>query len=190
MKHVCLFLAGILLVLAAEAQVTARQIAADAAASALKRGNWIAGGDIGSTSYNFTSKVFQISISPSGGYFFTDNLVVGAILPLALTDYGDGHTFSYGITPFVRYYFPEGANSGSRWFIEGAAGLSDSSNSEGTNTPASLVTGAYVGYAHFVAKNIALEGKLGYNYSKADVDAGGNSSGIGLGFGLQIYLPW
>jgi hypothetical protein len=166
------------------------QTSAPVASDAIQQGNWLVGANIGNIGHNFKSETFSFDFTPRAGYFISDNAVIGAQAQLGLSLYSGGETFRYGVTPFVRYYFPEGASPTSRFFGEAIVGLAGSSekDSEGDSI-FSRVYGVSGGYAHFVARNVALEGMLNLIRSNANVDFGGSSTGLSISLGLQIYLP-
>ncbi len=170
--------------------ITRPQSTAPVAYEAIQQGNWLVGAGIGSISHNFKSKNFNLNVFPRAGYFISDNAAIGAQAQLGLNFYDGGTNVYYGATPFIRYYFPEGAAPTHRWFGEAIAGLAGSStkNSEG-DALFSSVFGLSAGYAHFVASNVALEGMLSYTRTNADIAVGSGMSGLSLGLGLQIYLP-
>jgi hypothetical protein len=171
-------------------QIAPPQTSADVQNTSIRQGNWIIGGGIGSTGYNFSTDVFNFNIFPQAAYFVSDNVAVGALVTLGLSAYDGGTNFNYGIAPLIRYYIPEGARSDSRWFLQGTAGIAGSHlKDNNADEPLSLVLGAAGGYTHFVATNVALESTLGYTYSKADISGNSGVSGLGLTLGLQIYLP-
>ena len=163
---------------------------APVANEAVQEGNWLVGANIGNIGFNFKSDNFGIDLNPRAGYFISDNAAIGAEVQLGLSIYDGGEEFRYGLTPFVRYYFPEGAAPTHRWFGEILAGFAGSSleDSEG-DAVFSSVLGLRGGYAHFVSRNIAIEGILGYTRTSADISVGNGSSGLNLGLGFQIYLP-
>ncbi|MCJ8166272.1 outer membrane beta-barrel protein [Pontibacter sp. E15-1] len=166
------------------------QTTAAVADEAVREGNWLVGANIGNIGYNFESNNFGIDINPRAGYFLSVNAAIGAEVQLGLSIYDGGEEFRYGLTPFARYYFPEGAAPTHRWFAEVLAGFAGSSL-EDSEDDASLssVLGIRAGYAHFVSDNVAIEGILGYTSTNADISVGNGSSGLNLGIGLQIYLP-
>ncbi|MDX5421203.1 MAG: hypothetical protein LPK14_03040 [Hymenobacteraceae bacterium] len=166
------------------------QTTAPVSGDAVREGNWIVGANIANTGINFKSDFFTFEVNPRAGYFISDNAAIGTELQLALDIYDGGETFRYGLTPFVRYYFPEGAAPTHRWFGEAIAGIAGSSeeDSEGDSV-FSGVLGLRAGYAHFVAQNVALEAILGYTRTSADISVGSGESGLNLAFGLQVYLP-
>jgi hypothetical protein len=166
------------------------QTSAPVASDAIQQGNWLVGANIGNIGHNFKSETFSFDLTPRAGYFISDNAVIGAQAQLGLSLYSGGETFRYGVTPFVRYYFPEGASPSGRFFGEAVIGLAGSSekDSEGDSI-FSRVYGVSGGYAHFIATNVALEGMLNLIRSNANVDFGGSSTGLSVSIGLQIYLP-
>ncbi|WP_040395951.1 hypothetical protein, partial [Cesiribacter andamanensis] len=156
---------------------TRPQLSSDGAIEAIQARNWLIGTSVGNLGYNFKSETFQFEIMPRAGYFVSDNALLGAQTQLGLTFYDGGELFSWGITPFGRYYIPEGSRSSGRWFGEALVGLGGSSL-RGSDEDAvfSFVWGLGVGYAHFVASNVALEGTLGYTSTSADIQVGNERS--------------
>ncbi|CAM3768929.1 hypothetical protein POKO110462_18975 [Pontibacter korlensis] len=173
-----------------EIRQRAPQTTAPVSADAVREGNWIVGASIGNIGFNFKSDFFTLNVNPRAGYFLSDNAAIGTEVQLGLDIYDGGETFRYGLTPFVRYYFPEGAAPTHRWFGELLAGIGGSSeeDSEGDSVFSGVV-GLRAGYAHFVAQNVALEGILGYTRTSADISVGSGESGLNLAVGLQVYLP-
>lgn len=171
------------------AQETVPPTSASVAGEAIKAGNWIVGGSLGSTGFNFSTETYQLTLEPKAGYFLSDRVAIGAQVIMGLNAYDGATNFNYGLAPFVRYYFPEGASATGRWFGEGRIGFAGSSY-EGNieDEPVSVLLGIRGGYAHFIAKNVAFEASLGYTYTKADIDASSSTSGLGLTLGFQIYL--
>ncbi|MGK6353020.1 hypothetical protein [Parapedobacter sp. DT-150] len=152
----------------------------------VQKGNWIVGGSLGSLGYSFEGENFNISINPRAGYFISDGVAIGLGLVGSLaTVPDDDDVWGYGVSPFVRYYFPQGSSATGRFFAQGDVGISGSSPGSG----ASLALGANVGYAHFVTSSVALEVTAGYNYSKATVSGSTGQSGLGVALGFQVYLP-
>lgn len=166
------------------------QTTAPVAGDAVQKGNWLIGASIANIGHNFKSETFTLDVSPRAGYFVSDNAVIGTQVNLGLDIYSGGEAFRYGLTPFVRYYFPEGAAPTHRWFGEAVLGFAGSSeeDSEG-DALFSRVYGVSAGYAHFVASNVALEGMLNLIRSNANVEIGGTTTGLSVSVGLQIYLP-
>ncbi|MFT2008591.1 hypothetical protein ACMA1I_07945 [Pontibacter sp. 13R65] len=166
------------------------QTTAPVAAEAIQKGNWMVGANVGNIGFNFKSDNFQIDLNPRAGYFISDNAAVGAEAQLGLQIYDGGEVFRYGLTPFIRYYFPEGAAPTHRWFGEAIVGVGGSSLKDSNDDAIfSSVFGLRGGYSHFVASNVALEAILGYTRTNADINTGNSLSGLSLGLGFQIYLP-
>ena len=189
MKRLLLLTGMLSVTLSALAQeVTTPQTSSPSAAEAISKGNWLIGGTIGSTNFNFETSTFAINVQPRAGYFIGERTALGALVNLGLNAANGDTDFSYGIAPFVRYYFPEGARPSGRWFGEGTAGIAGASGED--SNPVSLTLGASAGYAHFISRTVALEGILGYTSNEADINTSGSgSSGIGISVGFQIYLP-
>lgn len=184
------------LTLGASAQITDEvldrrpQTTAPVAGDAVQQGNWLIGADIANIGHNFKAKTFTLDVNPYAGYFVSDNAAIGVQTQLGTTIYSGGESWRYGVAPFVRYYFPEGAAPTHRWFGEAIVGIAGSSeeDSEG-DAILSRIYGLSAGYAHFVASHVALEAKLNYIRSNADVDVLGTRTGLSLSLGLQVYLP-
>ena len=185
-----LFTSSKLLAQDTELNIEKPQTSANVANESIKQGNWLVGASVGSLGYNFKSETFQLILEPRAGYFISDNAVLGTQAQIGLTFYDGGENFSYGLTPFARYYFPEGASPNSRWFGEALAGFAGSSmkDSDGDRIFGSVL-GLRAGYAHFVARNIALEATLNYTRTSADITVDTSPSGLSVGVGFQIYLP-
>jgi hypothetical protein len=190
MKRVLLLMGILSVTLPTLAQeITTPQTSSPSASEAISQGNWLIGSTIGGTNFNFETNTFAINVQPRAGYFVSERVAVGALATLGFVTEKEGDdVFSYGIAPFARYYFPEGASATGRWFGEVSAGIAGSSG--GVTNPVSLTLGASAGYAHFISRTVALEGILGYTYNEADIDVeGSGSSGLALSVGFQVYLP-
>jgi hypothetical protein len=152
-----------------------------------ENGTYMLGGSAG-TGYTLTSgsNSFNISLSPNLGYFFTDNLAIGASLPLSLYIQEDYTNLNYGFGPFFRYYF--GQTSAIMYFVTGSFGISGYSiKYDDTSSSSSGITGkAGVGGTYFLNESIGLEAIFGYTYSKwEESDA---TSNIRLSLGFQIFF--
>lgn len=169
-------------------EITTPQTSAEVGTQPIQKGNWMIGGSIGSAGYSFEGETFNINLSPRAGYFISDGIAIGAEIGGGLQTVKDGdNVWSYGVSPFIRYYFPEGASSTGRFFGQGSVGISGAS--AGSESDTSFAFGVNGGYAHFITDNVALEGMVGYNYSKSDLATVGKQSGLGFSVGFQIYLP-
>ncbi len=189
MKRVFLFsLVLIAAAFSANAQqdINRPQTSADVGTAPIQKGNWMIGGSIGSIGYSFESENFNIAISPKAGYFISDGLAVGLQLDGGFQSVkAADDIWNYGISPFVRYYFPRGASASGRFFAHGNIGIAGSQPGDG----AAFAFGLNLGYAHFITKSVALELTAGYNYSEAANAYGDKQSGLGAALGFQIYLP-
>lgn len=165
---------------------TRPQTSANVGLTPIKTGNWMVGGSLANLGYSFEGKSFGIGLQPRAGYFVSDGIAIGAQANLGFRSVKEGdNVWDYGIAPFVRYYFPQGASSTGRFFGQGDIGIAGSS----VGKDVSLALGANLGYAHFITQTVALEVTAGYNYTKSNVRLGEKSSGLGVGLGFQIYLP-
>jgi outer membrane protein W len=76
-----------------------------------EKGRWTVGAQVGNFQYSAQNEYYSFSgsLSPAVGYFFANNLVVGAGVPLSLATnkYDSNHSTStsIGLSPYVRYYF-------------------------------------------------------------------------------------
>ncbi len=183
-----ILLGGISLATAQEVEITTPQMSEDVGTKPIQKGNWMIGGSVGSAGYSFEGETFNINVSPRAGYFISDGIAIGAEIGGGLQTVKDGdNVWSYGVSPFIRYYFPEGASSTGRFFGQGSVGISGAS--AGSDSDTSFAFGINGGYAHFITDNVALEGMIGYNYSKSDLATVGKQSGLGFSVGFQIYIP-
>lgn len=175
---------------AQDVDINRPQITAPVAGEAIQKGNWLVGASIANIGHNFGSKTFSLDINPRAGYFVSDNAVLGSQAQFGVSLYKGGQDWRYGLTPFARYYFPEGAAPTHRYFAEAVLGFAGSSQ-EASDGDAifSSVYGLSAGYAHFVASHVALEAMLNLIRSNANIDVGDSSTGLSLSLGLQIYLP-
>lgn len=155
--------------------------------SPVQQGNWIVGGSIGSLGYSFEGENFNININPQAGYFIADGFAVGLKAGFGLqTVKGGDNIYQYRLMPFGRYYFSEGAKSTGRFFGQGEVGVTGAESGGVSDT--SFGFGVNAGYAHFLSRNVALEGTVGYNYSKSNLANSQAQNGLGLAVGFQIYL--
>src|SRR5439155_313604 len=72
------------------------------ASAQTEKGDWMVGGGLRlNTSNNRT----EIAFSPNAGIFVINNFAIGGNISLDYTKSGDTKITSFGIGPFVRYYF-------------------------------------------------------------------------------------
>jgi hypothetical protein len=128
---------------------------------------------------------FGIYLYPEIGRFVKNGLLVGAKLTLGYSvgkekaDDGlsesKGHEASYGVGPFIRYYFSEKKN-GAPYIGAGASIVRNPFRSEGDYTFADpyhseqkgnvtvITAGPYAGYAWFLGKHWSINLQLEYRY--------------------------
>lgn len=187
-----LVMAAILLggVITAQAQnVKTPKLSENVGTTPIKQGNWIVGGALGSMGYSFEGENFNINLMPKAGYFITDGIAIGLGTNVGFQTVKDGdNVWSYGVMPFIRYYFPEGASETGRFFGQGEVGVSGASATGDGKNQTSFAFGLGLGYSHFVSRNVALEAIAGYNYSKSNASNATAQNGLGLAVGFQIFL--
>src|SRR5438045_3798116 len=141
-----------------------------------EKGDWMVGGGLRlNTSNNNT----QISFAPNAGIFVINNLAVGGNVTLDYSKSGDNKVTSFGIGPFVRYYFTDAKV---RPLLQGNINYLSSKvkvpNSSSTNNGLNFFLGG--GAAIFVSDQVSLDILLGYDHTKyKDFDGSG-------GFALTI----
>ena len=164
----------------------------------VNKGQWLVGGSAG---FNHSSqdddKQTDISIAPDAGYFFIDQFAAGLRPEFGYTKTktktgtgtATGSGTSFGLAPFLRYYFMP---SGQMLNI-----FADASYGFGSVKPkgGSSVSGNYyqikAGPAVFLTPNTALEFALYYKSMGGDMyenSAGDRNNNFGLSIGFQIHL--
>jgi outer membrane protein len=141
-------------------------------------------------------KTTSFSLEPSAGYFFMDNLAVGAGITLSTSTFkadGSGNKFNQTstlLTPFARYYF-------NKFYAQGAFqfGSQKSEITSGSTTTSSkdAITGWSLagGYALFLNESVALEPQVGYrSIANKDKDSDDKdiTSGLFVRVGIFVYL--
>ncbi len=143
------------------------------------KGRWQIGAQIGNFKYQnegqYAVKAFAGSITPTVGYFLANNLLVGTGIPVSYSTaylnypsvYLKTYQLSYGLSPFINYYFGKG-----NWkpFVGVAYGFNQSVSyykssfqDESKTKGHSTVIAPHVGVAYFVSRSIALN--LGLNFN-------------------------
>jgi hypothetical protein len=146
------------------------------------KGDWMVGGGLRlNTSDNSTEIAFQ----PNAGLFVIKNLAVGANISLDYTKAGDNKVTTFGIGPFVRYYF---TNAKVRPILQGNLNYLSSKlktpSFSSTNNGLNFFLGG--GAAIFVSDQVSLDILMGYDHTKyKDFDGSG---GFALTIGFQVYL--
>jgi Outer membrane protein beta-barrel domain len=147
-----------------------------------KKGDWMVGGGLRlNTSENNT----EIAFEPNAGIFIINNFAFGGNIALDYTKAGDTKITSFGIGPFLRYYF---TNAHVRPLIHGHVNyLSTKVKTPGTtstNNGVNFFLGG--GAAIFIGDQVSLDILLGYDHTKyKDFDGSG---GFALTIGFQVYL--
>ena len=157
-----------------------------AANAQLEKGSVMLGGSVGDLRVDLGSgSNIRVRLTPRVGYFIQDNLAIGAKVDLGFSGQRGGDpTYSYKLNGFGRYYFGKkefktGFKDG-RWFAEAGVGVSGVKGA-----PVGLNINFGPGYAIFLNEHIALEALALYNGQIGD----GNTNGLSLNVGFQIYLP-
>ena len=148
-----------------------------------EKGDWMVGGGFRlNTSDNNT----VISLAPNAGAFIIKNLALGGNLAFSYVKSGDTKVTSFGIGPFVRYYF---TNANVRPILHGNLNfLSSKTKITGlgsdSNTGLNFFLGG--GAAVFISDQVSIDGLLGYDHTKyKDFDGSG---GFAMTIGFQVYL--
>jgi hypothetical protein len=155
-------------------------IAADAQT---EKGDWMVGGNFRlNTSDNNT----EIALAPDAGVFVIKNLAIGGNLALVYAKSGDAKATSFGIGPFVRYYF---TNANVRPILQGSLNFT-SQKTKITGYPSTTNNGTNYflggGAAIFISDQVSIDGLMGYYHSKFKGFNGGG--GFALSIGFQVYL--
>ncbi len=170
----------------------------------LTQKNWLVGGNFsyktskssGEDAVNSTSRV--LTIAPDFGYFVIDKLAAGlrmdAVFDRQEYPQPDGSnssivTNSFGVGPFVRYYFF--SMEGRVNFLADGAFSYKSAHTKSPGTDRSTFKAfdysVLGGPVVFFNSSVALELLLGYSHTKVrDIDSKG--SGFQLKIGFQFYL--
>jgi hypothetical protein len=144
--------------------------------------DWMIGGGL---RLNTSSNNTEIAFEPNAGIFIINNLAVGGSIALDYTKTGDTKNTSFGIGPFLRYYF---TNANVRPLLQVNTNYLSSKvstpGSTSTNNGFNFFLGG--GAAIFVSDQVSLDILLGYDHTKYK-DFNG-SGGFALMIGFQVYL--
>lgn len=167
-----------------------------------RKGDWMVGANIANGAAHLNSTVphqFNFNITPNGGYFLSNRLIVGAGIGMGVAIFtSKNYAFSYGLSPFARYYFVSqsglehnklylfgelstGVNGYS--YIDKVANIRTSANS--------LNAGIGPGIGYMFTQNVGVEGLMKINKRFATSPTGTANGNFmpTLGIGFQIYLP-
>jgi Outer membrane protein beta-barrel domain len=156
------------------------------AAAQTEQGNYLVGG---TAQLNTVKNQTTIELSPSAGYFFTDDFAAGANITLSYSKYGEGSgvfkSTSFGVGPFIRYY---AGSTGVRPFLQGDGNFTSiktkANGSSSTSTGITYFVGP--GAAFFLNRNVALEALAGYSHAAYKNQNG--RGGFAFRIGFQVYL--
>ncbi|MCR6719826.1 MAG: porin family protein [Chitinophagaceae bacterium] len=154
----------------------------NAAQAQTEKGDWMVGGGF---NLNTAKNNTVINLSPSAATFVANNLALGANVKLAYSKEGLIKTTTFGLGPWVRYYFTQ-ANvrpivQGNFNFISSKTRVNSvSSTNNGTN----FFLGG--GAAIFLSSHVSLDALLGYDHTKYNSLDG--SGGFAMNVGFQVYL--
>ncbi|MGC1241941.1 MAG: porin family protein [Chryseosolibacter sp.] len=181
--------------------VIAFVVAAFSAHAQTSAGNMMVGGTLGFSSVSreggSANDASSFTLSPSFGYFVSDNLAIGTSLTLASSRTGTGANktinSSFGLGPFARYYKFTGNES---FAIFGQAGLSFAS---GKTDPAfgnvtknnSITFSLFPGAAYFFNEHWAMELAItGLLISSSDPNTSNNDDKVTrVDFSLHSFSP-
>ncbi|MBP0904746.1 outer membrane beta-barrel protein [Mariniflexile gromovii] len=153
----------------------------------ITEGNWMVGGTGNFYSSqlkdnNMTSNGIGLELRPNLGFFIIDKFALGVTPLFVYTKAQDGNSaISYGIGPYVRYYFLKPEN---RVNVLTHVGYTfyGNDNSNEKNTALDFKAGPVL----FFNSSVALEMTLNYNLNKFATSTKYNIFSLGLGF--QIHL--
>ena len=137
---------------------------------------WMVGGSAGFSSLKFKDadeSTSTLSIQPTLGYFFADDLALGLGVNFTSTSTNGNSNSSFGLGPFARYYVTNPI------FVQVGADL-------GLDDGAGTTLGVAVGYSWFLNDDVAVEPAVFYHIYNNDGDAG-DYSVFGLSIGVQAF---
>ncbi|TRX36359.1 hypothetical protein [Flavobacterium restrictum] len=167
----------------------------------ISKGNWMMGGSANFSHNKYTSGEYStegtiLAISPNIGYFFIDKLAIGTLGELSLTfekkanSSVNSNYFSYGIGPFIRYYFLEKEKE-INIFSEVSYAIQKINQTNSKLENFNVKTGA----VYFLNSSVGLEVALNYlnqNTSNGEKNSSsyfqGKNNSFFLGVGFQIHL--
>lgn len=146
------------------------------------KGDWLIGGIL---ELNTAKNSSTFEFSPNAGYFIIDNLAIGAKLIYSYDKLGDLKINSFGVGPFVRYYFTE---SNIKPFFAGDFDFQNQKISTGFGSSTENAFNYFLGggAAIFINENVAVEGLIGYRHTKVKEEEG--NGGLNLRVGFQVYI--
>ena len=148
-----------------------------------EKGDWMVGGNL---SLNTSGNNTEFSLTPDIGIFIINNLAFGGNLGFIYSKSGDANVTSFGIGPFLRYYF---TTARIRPILHGSLNfLSQKTKITGLPSTTNNVTSYFLGggAAIFISDQVSIDAVLGYANSK--IKNYGSNGGLALNIGFQVYL--
>ena len=151
----------------------------------ITKGNMMVGGAMQFSKWSIHFDNVQFNASPSFGYFIANQLAVGIELPVSVFKMAQIHNYSYGYSPFVRFYMKNGLF----FSLQFSHIFSDNQDINMNRSKMNFfVIAPGIGYSYFLNKNIALEGGVFYEQTIFNNSIGSQGE-LGLRFGFRIFLP-
>ncbi len=154
----------------------------------LQEGTILASGAISFTSQSnsdvddFSRTVF--SLTPSAGYFITDNLAGGTSVTFRSSSTEspgfESDATTFGVGPFLRYYLESGL------YAELALNFESQTSNDNDAVTGTLLT-PRLGYAAFLNDHVSVEPSLFYSIGGGDLYENIGIFGIAIGFGIYLY---
>lgn len=145
------------------------------------KGDWMVGGNFRLN----TSGNTEISLTPNAGVFLIKNFAFGGNVNLNYSKDGLTKTTSFGIGPYLRYYF---GKENVRPILHGNFNFLSSkvkiNNVSSTNNGTNFFLGG--GAAVFLGDHVSLDILGGYDHTDYNSLAG--TGGFALNVGFQVYL--
>lgn len=170
----------------------------------IEKGSHMVGGSF-TGSFKDINDNLSFELSPTYGYFISNQIAVGSSLNLAYSHLkttsfssttGNQTTHfnnsGFGIMPFVRYYPIR------TWFAEAQIGYTldrqevDYGSSVQKSRQTLFSMAPALGYNYFIGRSVALEGKLSYTLTHRNsrpFEYKHFSKNLQLQIGLQVFLP-
>lgn len=148
------------------------------------KNDWMVGGNFRlNTSDNNT----QIAFTPNAGMFIAENLAFGGNFSLSYSKSGNNKYTSFGIGPFMRYYFTTESQA-VRPILHGSFNFLSNKQKIGSLSSTNSGTNFFVGggAALFISQNVSIDALLGYDRTKYKNFSG--SGGFAFNIGFQVYL--
>ena len=126
---------------------------------------------------------FNFSLSPNAGYFINDKIAIGGEVLLDISTSGGSSDVTYGLLPFLRYYFSQPSET-LYLFGVGQIGILGFGGDQASQAGYTLLVGP--GIDIMISPSVAVEGILGLRYTKIGDNSGATT--LGVRFGIQVFL--